>query len=95
MNTYFKIKMYLEYIIPVAIMAIAIVYVAISYTIDSIKEKKINKFFLSHGYERKLLDVPSVGNGAFYGWKRESDHRIVDDRDIKHLSLKEIKEKYD
>jgi hypothetical protein len=59
-----------------------------------IKENRIHKFFLSHGYKRELFDVPSVGKGAFYGWVRESDRKRVDDRDIKGWSLKKIKEKY-
>jgi len=94
MDKYFELKLYLEYIIPIALLVILFVIIAIGIIIGTIRRKRINKFFLSHGYERKLLGVPSVGNGAFYGWVRESDHKRVDDRDIKNWSLKEIKKKY-
>ena len=94
MEVYVKILIWMEYIIPIA-LSLAILLIAIlSILIHFEKEKRIDKFFLSHGYERKLLDVPSVGGGAFYGWVRESDHKVVDDRDLTGLSLKEIKEKY-
>ena len=94
MDTYFKFKMYTEYIIPIVLLVILFVVVIICIAIGSVKEKMINKFFLSHGYERRLLDVSSVGAKAFYGWVRESDYKVADDRDIKSLSLKQIKEKY-
>jgi hypothetical protein len=42
-----------------------------------------------------LLGVARFGGSAFYGWIRRSDNTIVDDRDIKKLSLSEIKEKYE
>lgn len=94
MDTYFKFKMYTEYIIPIALLVILFVVAVICVAIGSVKEKMINKFFLSHGYERKLLDVSSVGAKAFYGWVRESDYKVADDRNIKNLSLRQIKEKY-
>ena len=34
------------------------------------------------------------GNGAFYGWVREDDNKRVDDRDLKGLKFKTIKERY-
>ena len=94
MDTYFKIKMYAEYIIPIALLIITFVITAILIAIGTVKEKMINKFFLSHGYERRLLDVSSVGAKAFYGWVRTSDYKVADDRNIKNLSIKQIKEKY-
>lgn len=94
MDTYFKIKMYAEYIIPIALLVIVFIITAIITAIGAVKEKMINKFFSSHGYERKLLDVSSVGAKAFYGWVRTSDYKVADDRNIKNLSIKQIKEKY-
>ena len=95
MDTYFKFKMYAEYIIPIALLIVIFIITVILIAIGSVKEKMINKFFLSHGYERKLLDVSSVGAKAFYGWVRESDYKVADDRNIKNLSMKQIKEKYE
>lgn len=94
MDTYFKFKMLSEYIVPIALIIITIVALMFVFAISYIKEKRIKKFFKSNGYERKLFDVASFGNGAFYGWVRESDNTRVDDRDIKGWSLRQIKKKY-
>ena len=94
MDNYFEFKMFTEYVIPITLFVIVIVFVIISTTISVIKAKRIEKFFIKHGYKRKLFDVPSFGNGAFYGWVRESDNKRIDDRDIRNWSLKQIKEKY-
>ena len=94
MDIYYKIKIFMDYILPFAIFGVIILVIVICVTVSSIKESRIEKFFLSHGYERKLLGVPSFGDGAFYGWVREVDNKIVDDRDIKGWSLNRIKEKY-
>ena len=94
MDTYFKFKMFTEYIIPIAVIVIVIAVVIIHTVISVIKESRIEKFFLKNGYERKLFGVPSFGGGAFYGWVRESDGKRVDDRDIRGWSFKQIKDKY-
>lgn len=94
MNTYFKFKMITEYIIPITLVVVVFLILWIAGVLSNIKASKIEKFFLTHGYERKLFGVASFGNGTFYGWVRESDGKRVDDRDIKGWSLKQIKEKY-
>lgn len=94
MNIYYKIKIFMDYILPFALFTAIILVIVICSTVSTIKENMIHKFFVSHGYERKLFGVPSFGDGAFYGWVRESDHKRVDDRDIRGWSLKRIKEKY-
>ena len=94
MEVYFKFKMFMEYVAPITLVAIIVTIVIIKITISVIKEFRIEKFFLANGYERQLFGVPSVGNGAFYGWVRKYDGKSVDDRDIKGWSLKQIKEKY-
>lgn len=94
MNIYYKIKIFMDYILPFALFTVIILVIVICSTVSAIKENRIHKFFVSNGYERKLFGVPSFGDGAFYGWVRESDHKRVDDRDIRGWSLKRIKEKY-
>lgn len=95
MDTYFKLKMITEYIILIVFFVIIFLIINIASGISDIKESRIEKFFLTHGYKRKLFDVASVGDGVFYGWVRESDGKRVDDRNIKGWSLKQIKEKYE
>lgn len=97
MESYFKFKFYSE-IIGI-VVGVGIVLLSISFTICSVvyrswREKKITKFFKSHGYVRELLDVSSVGGHAFWGWIREDPRRVVDDRDLKHMSLRAIRKEY-
>lgn len=94
MDTYFKFKMFYEYIIPIALFLVALLIVIVVSAISSMKEKRVNKFFISNGYKRELFDVASFGDVDFYGWVREYDNIRVDDRDIKGLSLRQIKKKY-
>ena len=96
MNTYFKFKLAIEYIIPVSIFALFVIVILIR----GIKETRIKKFFMSHGYERTLLDMASFGDDAYYGWIRypdESKHitgNYVSDRELRGLTIKVIKKKY-
>lgn len=97
MNTYYTIKMYTDFWIPLVLVGALLVVIIIRSTLESFKAARINRFFIEHGYERKLLGVAAFGNGRFYGWRRECGDKvtIVDDRDIKHKSFREIKEQYD
>lgn len=97
MESYFNFRFYFE--IVALIIAGGVALIGISFTICSIiygswRNKNITKFFKSHGYERKLLNVSSVGGHAFWGWVREDPCKVVDDRDLKYMSLRAIKEKY-
>lgn len=100
MNTYFKFKLATEYIIPVSIFTLFVIVTLIHGIKETIRETIIKKFFESHGYERTLLDVAGFGGDVYYGWIRhpdESKHitgNHVDDRELRGLPIKVIKEKY-
>ena len=94
MNAYFKFKYWTECIMPIVIFG-GLLLISILFVIkDIIREKRIYKFFTKHGYKREIFGVPSFGDGAFYGWIRESDNKHVDERDIRGLKVKRIKELY-
>ena len=93
MEIYFKLKLFFA-VIPIIFSTLLLIILLVCFVVSEVKERKIEKFFISHGYTRKLLGVPRFGNGAFYGWVREPDNKIADDKDIKCLSFKEIKERY-
>lgn len=100
MNTYFKFKLATEYIIPVSIFTLIVMVVLVRGIKESIREYRIKKFFESNGYERTLLGVAGFGGDTYYGWIRQPDEskqiagNYVDDRELRGLSLKTIKEKY-
>ena len=100
MNTYFKFKPATEYSIPVSIFTLFIIVILIRCIKETIRETIIKKFFVSHGYERMLLDVARFGGDAYYGWIRQPDEskhitgNYVDDRELRGLPIKVIKKKY-
>lgn len=100
MNTYFKFKPATEYSIPVSIFTLFIIVILIRVIKETIRETRIKKFFVSHGYERTLLDVTRFGGDAYYGWIRQPDEskhitgNYVDDRELRGLPIKVIKKKY-
>lgn len=94
MEEFFRIKIIVDYIIPVTILGIIICIVIVSSIASSIRKSQIKKFFESNGYTLKLTGVSSVGNGAFYSWVRESDNKRVVVLELRGMSLKEIKDKY-
>lgn len=100
MNTYFKFKLATEYIIPFSIFALIVMVVLIHGIKESIRESRIKKFFESHGYKRTLLNVACFGGDVYYGWIRQPDEskhitgNYVEDRELRGLPVKVIKEKY-
>ena len=94
MELYFKLK-FVGFIFSLTVSVILFIILLCAYIMAVIKAKRVEKFFLSHGYKRELLGVPRFGNGSFYGWVRKSDHKTADDRDIKNLSFSEIKKRYE
>lgn len=94
MEIYFKLKL-IALIIPIALSSLTLAIIFIAFVIAIIKENRIEKFFRSHGYEKRLANVPAYGSGAVYSWVRESDNKRVTYKEIKCLPFKQIKEKYE
>ena len=90
MNTYFKFKLVTEYIIPVSIFTLFVIVILVRGIKETIRETRI----------KKLLGVAGFGGDTYYGWIRQPDEskqiagQYVDDRELRGLSLKTIKEKY-
>lgn len=89
---YIKFKLWMDYIIPIILIALIFIISFLAISVQYIKQKRVEKFFLKHGYKRKLFDVASVGDKSFYGWERED--KRVDDRYLRGLKFKTIKERY-
>lgn len=70
------------------ILTIGVIGVAV---VKSIRLNRKIKLLEKNGFKKYLRGVPSVGGGAFYGWKRESDDKIITDYDIEWHSYKELK----
>lgn len=94
MEIFFKIKSFFL-VASIAISSFVLVILSIAFAASLVKENKIEKFFKSHGYEKRLANVPAYGSGAVYSWVRECDSKRATYKEIQCLSLKQIKEKYE
>lgn len=86
-----KIQIWLEYIIPIAILVIAVLIYIVACTVNSFKWNRKIKWLEKHGFERYLSDVPSYGNGDFYGWREKEGNRRIDEREIRYLTFREFR----
>lgn len=94
MELYFKLKLISDFLLPFIIFAIIIIITFIKLMFDNIRCKRIENFFNNNGYERRLFSVSSVGGICHYGWRREADGRSVWEKDLKGMTVRQIKRKY-
>lgn len=87
---YFTLKLIGEAAI-IGLFVLAIVILLVSAVVQDIRWNRKIKLLEKNGFVKYLRGVPSVGNGAFYGWKRESDGKQIHDIFIKCRSYKELK----
>lgn len=93
---YFGIKL-IGGVIVIGLFVLIFLSLFIKYLIASLKESRIEKYLMSIGYERELIDTASVGTNHTYGYKRARDdgwHDIIRDSELKGMSLKQVKQKY-
>lgn len=81
------LKILFDFIIPVIIIAIIIFAIFCTCFIKNILWNRKIKWLQVNGFERYLIDVPSFGNGAFYGWKNEKTGKRIDERDLVHIKF--------
>ena len=90
---YYKIKV-ICFFIGLGILALLILSFIGMIIYEELKwSAKIN-YLSAIGFERYLHNVASVGNRAWYGWKRKTTNEYILESSIKHMSLRQIKDKY-
>lgn len=94
MEMYYKLKFW-ALAIPIALSSLVLAILFVAFLIAIIRDNMVEKFFKSHGYEKRLANVPAYGSGAVYSWVRECDSKRATYKEIQCLSLKQIKEKYE
>lgn len=87
---YFTLKLIGEAAI-IGFFVLVIIILLVSAAVQDIRWNRKIKLLEKNGFVKYLRGVPSVGNGAFYGWKRESDGKQIHDTYIKSRSYKELK----
>lgn len=95
METYFKIKSFIEFGIPVFLFALCvliILLIIIWAAWSSHREDKIKKYMLANGYEYYLRNVASFGGKAWWAYRKENVS--IDEEDLYRLTFRKIKKKY-
>lgn len=92
---YFGVKLFAE-LAPVILFLVMFIIIL---TITSIKSFKYNrkvKYLKSIGFERYLIDVASVGNKAWYGWRRDdkNEYLHISESDLARIKYKELKKRF-
>ena len=87
---YFTLKLIGEAVI-IGFFVFVIIILLVSAAVQDIRWNRKIKLLEKNGFVKYLRGVPSVGDGAFYGWKRESDGRLIHDISIKCQTYKELK----
>ena len=87
---YFTLKLIGEVAI-IGFFVLVIIILLVSATIQNICWNRKIKLLEKNGFVKYLRGVPCIGDGAFYGWKRESDGRQINDIVIKSLQYKRLK----
>ena len=87
---YFTLKLIGEAVI-IGFFVLVVVILLVSAAVQDVCWNRKIKLLEKNGFIKYLRGVPSVGGGAFYGWKRESDGRQIHDIFIKCRTYKELK----
>ena len=95
-DLYFGIKL-IGNAVVVGLFVLIFMSIFIKCLVSSIKESRIEKYLVSIGYKRELIDTASVGDNHTYGYKRPNNNGcndIIRDSELRGMSLKQAKQKY-
>ena len=95
MDTYFKIKIFMEFGLPVilfGVIALGFLLFIIWAYFDNKKIQKIDNYMKSNWYEYYLRNVASCGDKAWWAYRKD-DIRIDTD-DLYKMSFREVKRKF-
>ena len=87
----------MEFAIPAIVVSFFVLIMVISFIIAFIKacieEKKI-KILKRAGFERQLYSTPSFGNHFTYWYVKKDVDDHYFERDLRDISIKELKKRY-
>jgi len=89
-DRYFAFKFYAVCIV-LAVLILIIIVVLLSALIHEISMRHKLRLLESMGYEKYLYSVPAFGNGATYGWKKQSGGLRILDYELRRMSYKKLK----
>ena len=81
---------------PVVLFLIIFAITLIIISIKSFKYNRKIKYLQSIGFERYLINVASVGNKAWYGWRHDdkNEYLHISEDDLAKINYKELKKRF-
>lgn len=96
MEAYFNFKLFLE-LAPIAIFILLAILIFFASLIKQCEWDRKIKYLQSLGFERYLIDVASVGDKAWYGWKCEKGIMAgmrISEAELERIDYKKLKERF-
>lgn len=94
LNLWLELKILFDYIIPLSLFGIIfllfIIFLIHTFIQSIIWDKKI-KLLQKNEYKRYLIDVPSYGNGAWYGWQKDNYKYKISEKELEKISYSTLK----
>lgn len=88
------LKIIFDYIIPAiffGILIIIFILIILRAFIFECKYQKKIKLLKKEGYQRYLIRVASMGNGAWYGWQYDNYKHKITEEDLNKISYQSLK----
>lgn len=92
-------KMYRELqgllgLISIGLFVAIVLFVIIASAFETWSFNRKTKYMTGIGFERYLISVASVGNKAWYGWRRQETNESISEGALSKMKFKEIKKTY-
>lgn len=92
-------KMYRELqglfgLISIGLFVAIVLFVIVATALESWNFNRKTKYMSRIGFERYLINVASVGKGAWYGWRRQETNESISENALSKMKYKQIKEIY-
>lgn len=96
MEAYFNFKLFLE-LAPIVIFILLAMFIFFASLIKQCEWDRKTKYLQSLGFERYLIDVASVGDKTWYGWKCEKGIMVgmrISEEELERIDYKKLKERF-
>lgn len=96
MEMYFKLK-FIGELAMIGLVLLILLVLFVAKMIVTLKASRIEKYLVSIGYKRELISTASFGTNHTYGYRRtkeDGELDVIRDYELKGMTLKQIKEKY-
>lgn len=85
---FFVLKLWTEYIIPAAIIVLVIGSFFLKGIVSNIGWSKKEKWLISNGYERYLIEPMSRYHDAIYEWRNKENLKSIRENSAKRMKYK-------